>query len=308
VPSATVDWLLAPSNPPVRTLALREVLGRAARDPEVVEARAGIAGSPWVRRLLRRQDAEGWWVNPRNCYTPRGVATVWHLQVLAELGAPGDDPRIVRACERFVDQNVLADGGFACGVHRARYSEECLTGHMLAALVRFGRGGDPVAAAARRWLLGRQLPDGGWNCVPGRAHSSFVSTLGPMKALALMSPRRDRAALARAVEFLLAHRVFYSHTTGRPVRRFWPPEVQFPAHYAYDLLQPLRTLALAGAPPDHRLDDALRLLAQRADRRMRWRVDRAPEGMLLEAAGRPGRWVTASALAVLRHFGRVTPP
>lgn len=306
VPQATIDWLLQPSNPSVRAMTLRHVLGRPARDPEVVEARAAIMKSPWVRRLMRDQHPDGWWVNPKNCYQPRGQATVWHLQLLAELGALGSDPRIARACDRFLMQNAMPDGGFSCAVHKKRYSEECLTGHMLYTLVAFGRGDEPTSRAARDWLLDRQLPDGGWNCRPGQTHSSFISTLGAVKALALMSSRQHEAPLTRAVEFLLAHRVFFSHTTGKPVKKFWPPSIIFPVHYWYDLLHPLRTLSIAGAEADARLGDPLDLLEGRADGRARWRVDLAPRAMLVEAPGRPGKWVTASALGVLRHFGRLT--
>ena len=162
--------------------------------------------------------------------------------------------------------------------------------------------------AARDWLLDRQLPDGGWNCRPRQSHSSFISTLGAMKALAFMPGKESAAALERAVEFLMAHRVFFSHTTGKPVRQFWPPLIQFPAHYAYDLLHPLRTLALARAPRDPRLDEALDLLVQRADAKARWRVDVVPQAMQVEAPGRISKWATASALGVLRHFGRASIP
>lgn len=307
IQQSTIDWLLQPSNAPVRALTLQGALGRRARDPELVEARAAIMKSPWVRRLMKQQHPDGWWVNPKNCYQPRGIATVWHLQLLAELGVSGTDPRIARACDRFLMQNGMPDGGFACGVHRARYSEECLTGHMLYTLLALGRGNEPTSHAARDWLLERQLPDGGWNCRPGQSHSSFISTLGAMKAFALMPDERCKVALEQAVEFLLSHRVYFSHTTGKPVKKFWPPRIQFPAHYAYDLLHPLRTLTLAGAKSDPRLDDALNLLEARADSKARWQVDLTPSLMRVEAPNRPSKWATASALNVLRHFKRIDP-
>jgi hypothetical protein len=305
VPSATIDWLLEPANACVRAMTLRDVLGRREDDPELVAAGDAIVSSAWVRRLMRDQHEDGWWVNPKNCYQPRGTATVWHLQVLAELGVPGTDPRIARACDRFLEQNGMPDGGFACGVHRTRYSEECLTGHMLYTLVAFGRGKNARSRAARDWLLERQLPDGGWNCRPNQSHSSFISTLGAVKALAIMPGRTHRVALKRSIEFLLAHRLFFSCTTGKPVKGFWPPSIQFPAHYSHDLLQPLRTVAIAGAKPGPRLDDALDLLEARADPRSRWRIDVVPT-MRIEAPARPSKWATASALGVLRTFGRLT--
>jgi hypothetical protein len=306
VPRSTIDWLLEPSNAVIRAITFERVLRRRTDDPELRDARAAIASSPWVGQVMRGQHADGWWVNPKSCYQPRGEATVWHLQLLAELGAAGDDPRIVTACERFLRQHGMPDGGFACGMHSKRYSEECLTGHMLYTLAAFGRGREARSLAARDWLLERQLADGGWNCTPHRAHSSFVSTLGPMKALALLTDADSARAVRRAVEFLLAHRIFFSHVTGRPVRRFWPPVIQFPAHYAYDLLHPLRTLVIARAKVDERLADALDLLEARADAAARWSTDAAPRAMMIERPGRPGKWATAAALGVLAHFGRLT--
>lgn len=305
VPAATLEWLLAPSNPAVRSLTLQRVLGVPADDPQVSEALRGIMKSRWASQIMRGQHPDGWWVNPKNCYHPRGEGTAWRLQLLAELGAPGDDPRIARACDRFLEQNGMADGGFACGVHRQRYSEECLTGHMLYTLAAFARGREPRVQAARDWVLDRQLSDGGWNCRPNQTHSSFISSLGAIKALACLPSSKTKAPLAKAREFLLSHRLFFSHSTGKPIRKFWPPVIQFPAHYAHDLLHPLRTLMIASAKADARLDEALDMLEARADSKRRWQVDVAPAALKLEAPNRPGKWVTASALAVLRHFGRV---
>jgi hypothetical protein len=306
VPPATLDWILESSNPSVRLIALRHLLRRPAKDPDVREAQAKVMGSPWVTKLMRNQHRDGWWVNAKNCYHPRGIATVWHLQLLAELGVLGDDPRIGRACDRVLSQNGMPDGGFACGVHRKRYSEECLTGHMLYTLIAFGRAKDSRTLAARDWVLDRQLPDGGWNCRPNQTHSSFISSLGAIKALAISSKKVNAEPLARAVEFLLEHRLFFSHTTGKPIKEFWPAPIQFPAHYHHDLLHPLRALVLARARRDPRLDDALDALEARADSKGRWRIDVAPVALRIEPAGRPSKWVTAWALSILRHFGRAS--
>lgn len=319
---STLAWLLDRRNPCVRAAALRELLGRAEDDPELAAARGAVPSSAWVRRIMRGQHRDGFWINPNNCYLPKFTATVWRLQVLAELGVPGDDPGIRRACERFLWQNSMPDGGFTCGsaAHRRRFSEECVTGHMLFTLERFGLAAEPRVAAAHRWLLGRQRDDGGWNCDhrPQARHSSFVSTLAALKGLAARPSRRPRdarEATARSVEFLLAHRLFRSHRTGEPVKRFWPPRLTLPSHYAYDLLQPLRVLALAGAGVDHRMEEALELLERKADARGRWPVERVPlpasgdlaHAIRIEPEGRPSRWLTLTALTVLRRFGRVSP-
>lgn len=36
VPASTIAWLLEPADPPIRYLALRQLLRRSERDPEVM--------------------------------------------------------------------------------------------------------------------------------------------------------------------------------------------------------------------------------------------------------------------------------
>ncbi len=54
-----LDWLLEPTNPSVRYLALRHLLGRGEDDADVREARGAIPHSPVVRRIFARQAPEG---------------------------------------------------------------------------------------------------------------------------------------------------------------------------------------------------------------------------------------------------------
>lgn len=325
VPAATIVWLLEPADPPVRYLALRQLLHRSARDPDVVAARKAIPSARSIERLMRGQAREGYWVNPDNCYLPKLNATVWRLQLLAELGMPAEDPRIQRACDRFLGQNTMPDGGFTCSsrANRKRYSEECVTGHMVYTLRRLGRGPDPLVRVATRWIIDHQRDDGGWNCDhrPDSRHSSFLSTLAAMKALAAVPERerdgRHRRAIARAIDFLLAHRLFWSHRDPQRLAQGRRPfRLRFPAHYAYDLLQAPRVLAMLNVGPDPRLDQALSLLEQKRDEHWRWRVDTIPlppsgnlRGALrVDPEGRPSKWLTLHAITVLAHFRRASLP
>jgi hypothetical protein len=111
----------------------------------------------------------------------------------------------------------------------------------------------------------------------------------------------------------LEHRLYRSKRTGRAIYR-WPPVLLFPPHLIYDALQPLRVLAMLGVRVDGRLDEALDLLEARADTHGRWPADGTPAppsrdpalALRIDDAGRPNKWVTVHAVAVLRHFGRAT--
>lgn len=321
--ASSLAWLLDPRDAPSRYLTLRELSRLPERDPRVAAARRAIPSSPWVRRVLRGQRREGYSVNAKNCYLPKLNATVWRLQLLAELGMSGEDVRVRRACERFLWQNTMPDGGFTCGSpeHRRRFSEECVAGHMTFTLLRLGYARHPKVRAAVRWLLAHQRPDGGWNCDhrPTARHSSFLSTLAALKGLSAASRQTPeiRRAVARGVYFLLAHELFWSHR--RPERLAIgtrPFALRFPAHYAYDLLQAPRVLALLGHRDGRRIARALDLLEARADARGRWKLDRVPlppsgnpaYALRVEREGRPSKWLTLHALAVLRRFGRARLP
>lgn len=319
VQSKTIQWLLEKKNPSIRYLTLRHLLGHKDDHPEVIKARKAIPRDPWVRKLMKKQHREGYWANPKSSWFFKFGATVWHLQVLAELDMPGDDPRIRRASERFLTQHAMKDGGFSCGRYSRRFSEECVTGHMSYALLRFDYEDDQRVKAASEWLLAHQLPDGGWNCEhgPDVRHSSFVSALAALKGLsAVPRARRDRRhkrAIERGVEFLLLHQLFWSDRTGKPVMGGSPLRLRFPAHHAYDLLSAPRVLYLLGVSRDPRLDKALDLLEAKADGDGRWRVDRVPGSkkrtksliMRIEPEKRPSKWLTVNALIVLKHFGRI---
>ena len=70
-------------------------------------------------------------------------------------------------------------------------------------------------------------------------HSSFNETWGPILGLAAYGATD---AVARGAEFLLQHRVVFSHRTGEPAHPVLL-KLHFPAYWHYDVLAGLRTLA-----------------------------------------------------------------
>jgi hypothetical protein len=327
--------LLQPSNAAARWLALKLLLDREDDDRDVVEARAKIPTSPWVRAVMRDRHPDGWWGEPH----PGGRkfnGTMYRLEALADVGMPGDDPRVVASCEFFIERAELPGEGFSPRQTEPRVPHECGSGRMLYVLNRFGYGQDARVKASARWLLANQMLDGGWNCghhPKGRLQpdgairmdhecsldkpnhrSSLFTTMAVLKGLSSMK-RPPRAAIKRGVDFLLEHRVYRARKSNRAIYG-WPPALLFPPVLHYDGLQPLRVLTTAGARYDARLDEALDYLASRADAKGRWPADgtplppgKKPEFALkIEDGGKPNKWVTVHALAALRHFGRIELP
>jgi hypothetical protein len=162
------------------------------------------------------------------------------------------------------------------------------------------------------YLLGEQMPDGGWNCrrSEGAVHSSFHTTMSVLEGLREYgSTDRPRAADASTAaklgrEFLLTHRLFKSHQTGDVVSNELT-RFHFPPHWHYDVLRGLDYFRSCGAVQDPRLQDAMQLLLSRQGGDRRWRLARNYPGAAhfpIEIAGEPSRWNTLRALRVLRWW------
>ncbi len=310
-----VEWLLQNNQPSIRFLTLTELLGRKTTDNEVDKARRQIPLRGWVKQLFETQKEDTYWVRPTSCYMPKCTATVWHLQLLAVLGVENSDQRIKNACEKFLRMHTMPDGGFTCSasLHPGRRSEECITGRMVAVVIHFGFQDDERVRRAIRWLIDHQLKDGGWNCHSPwkKEHSSIYSTYMALWGLSKV-PHDEKTgeigkAIQRGIEFMLAHRLFKSHRTGRVIEERWL-KFGFPPNVAYDVLHSLRLLGDLGTVHDERLQDAIEVVESKAQRSGRWLLDRVPgrpERIELEKAAQPSKWITLQSLIVLSRAGRI---
>ena len=310
------SWLLDDADPSVRLRVLRDLLDRPPDDPERRSAQAAIGRTGWARRILDEQLGGGTWVSTRtdrrSLYRPKYIATTWKLIVLAELGLSGRHPRVQRALSRYLrtfGSGSSAGIGFPAG-------EVCLTGNLARTLVLFGRGDERPTRAAFDWLVRHQKRDGGWNCFP-----RSTGTLDGWEALAAFSvvppPKRSAAvdrAVARGAEFYLDRGLLRE---GRGSYAPWR-RLHYPNHYYYDVLVGLSMLVRLGYAEDRRLRPALELLESKRRTDGRWGLDayhpdsEDPEyqvrppvyPFVLETVGPPSRWITVTALEVLRACGR----
>jgi hypothetical protein len=77
----------------------------------------------------------------------------------------------------------------------------------------------------------------------------------------------------------------------------------FPIGYITDVLQNLETLTQLGYGSDPRLESALELTVNKADRQGRWKLEYSYNGKTwvdIEEKGAPSKWVTLRALRVLK--------
>jgi hypothetical protein len=306
------------SDPSVQLGVLKDLLDRSESDSEVRSARVRVGREGWAADLLGRQQAAGHWETVRDgngddLYLPKYIATNWCLLVLADLGMAREDPRIARSVELLVRLWSGPDGVFG-----EPGSHLCITGNTARMLIRFGYGDDPKVRDALHWLVKAQKPDGGWHCF-----DSETGTLDGWEALAAFAALPDvergpeiRAAIQRGAEFYLERGLLTERdgTTAAPWHR-----LHYPVHYYYDLLVGLDVLTALGYGGDERLNGPLDTLEGKRNRDGTWNLEashpdlepddtyrpRTPHyPVALEPVGFPSRWITLTALKVLRRAGR----
>jgi hypothetical protein len=270
-PQAAVEWLLGSSEPGIRLLTRRELLGEEGANTDGPEVLAGRK----VRRLLSGQRRDGGFgVHPYGKWT----GAHWRLVSLVELGVPAGEPRAIGALE-----TVLA---WLTGDHHRRSIRDInglslphasQEGNALAVSCRLGLALDARVQSLAESLIEWQWPDGGWNCdinATGR-RSSFHESLPPMWGLyeywrATGEPEARKAA-DRTAELLLEHRLFRALAHGEPIHRSWLI-LHYPPYWHYDVLQALLILGRMKRADDPRTDDVRQILRARRLRDGRWRA------------------------------------
>jgi hypothetical protein len=163
-------------------------------------------------------------------------------------------------------------------------------------------------------LLEQQMPDGGWNCrrPRGATHSSVHTTVSALEGLDRYERHRGRKKKAvreaqhRGREFLLVHRLFRSHRTGKVIKPVFL-RFAFPPRWHYDVLRALDYFQKVRAPRDRRLSDAIGIVRKSRLPDGRWPLQHTFSGKTyfpLETLGAPSRWNTLRALRVLEWWER----
>lgn len=313
-----VRWLLEPQQPAVRALALVDLLGKPAADPEVTRSRSRIGKVGWAAEQLRRQGPEGFWEKkaPKTMsewvdflYNPIFQATNWRALVLADLGMDRTDRRIRKLAELIFQYKLRLSSPF-----NFFHEEVCIAGNTARMMTRFGYGEDRRVRWLFDWLIEDQRADGGWNCSQGTP-----GTLDAWEALAAFAvvPKQQRSpkmqeAIRRGAEFYLERGLLREGGKYPPWSR-----LHYPNHYYYDVLVGLDVITQLGYAADRRLLPAAALLRSKQSSDGTWNLDqahpdtavgkkrpRAEKGvtpLVIETPGKPSKWITLKALTVLKR-------
>lgn len=312
-----LDWLLEPSQPAIRYYALLDLLDCPIDSEEARKAHSSISKLGWAHEILKTQTPGGFWESRGNLYQPKYTATIWRLIVLSDLGLTAEDRRMRKPCEFFLNEYSRPDGGFDTPGGAWSRSEVCLTGNLARTLVRCGYGEDPRVQSAFDWLVEHQMDDGGWHCFYERAFGR--GTLDCWEGLSAFAAlprrkwtRRIKRSVERGAEFYLERELF------KQGRRRYAPWLRFhyPVHYYYDILVGLDVITSLGYADDKRLKAALRILQEKRRADGTWNLDaihpdlgagagyrlkKRPKRFALEIEGRPSKWITLTALRILKR-------
>ena len=311
-----IQWLLD-GDPSIRWQVLRDLLGTA--QSAVERERCKIARIGWGARLLAKQNAAGTWArggsSDGGLYSPKWISTTYTMLLLRDFGLPPRARAARRACELLLDGGLQPDGGVRYGTWAkwTRRGETCVTGMVLSILSYFHYEDARLDTLANH-LLEQQMPDGGWNCrrYQGATHSSVHTTISALEGLRFYelhcqgNVRELRTAQDRGREFLLLHRLFRSHRTGKIITSEFT-RFSFPPRWHYDILRALDYFQAVNAPRDPRLAEAIEIVHNSRLEDGRWPLQHTYRGKTyfeLEHLGAPSRWNTLRALRVLRWWHR----
>jgi hypothetical protein len=329
--SDPLSWLLEPQDPGVRYLALRDLLGRSADDPELLAARQVAYSRGPITAILEKMQPDGYWAKPGPGYNPKYYSTDWSLITLAQLGALASmDIRIERACGYLLNTALTSQGQFSTNGAPSG-TIDCLQGNLCAALLALGCD-DPRLDLAFEWMArsvtGEGLAPAGERDAPLRYYSAkcgpqfacgynggLPCAWGAAKVMLAFS-RWPAARRTPLMERAIRHGIdfLFSRDPARadyPTRNSSKPSVNwrkfgFPVFYITDILQLLEALVVLGYADDPRLAPALELVRQKQDEQGRWALEYDYAGKTWVDFGikkQPNKWVTLRAMKVLKDTG-----
>jgi hypothetical protein len=299
VPLATIDWLVSRENPGVRVVALRELLARPPKDPDVRRARQALVRDPFLRDLLALTRAR-LTPSPAVPLERRYDGGMWLALFLTELGADESQPVLAHAADvllaRWEKTFVEIERG------KVEDLDVPLFGAALRILARTGHGADP------RVVIGAEE-------IARRARAGKGRTVKDLLLLGELPDKARTDAIRGAIAFLEARLVDFeipgalaAGATPELVKAGYPCGDETDL---FEMLAALRSVRPSSAPVEPNVARALAAVVAKADHRARWKLERPrPDRFPIapERAGDPSRWVTLRALTILQHFRGLAVP
>jgi hypothetical protein len=323
-----IDWLLEPSEPGVRYLALRDLVRADNKDLTVAKKAAHKEGP--ITAVLANMDPTGFWVKPGPGYYPKYTGTLWSMILLAQLGASLEtDRRIATACNYILDHSLTIHGQFTESGTPAG-TLDCVQGNLCFSLLDLGCAdprldkafeymarsvtGEGIApmtdrAAPLRYYAAKCGPVFACSATAGKpcAWGAVKIVLAFGKLPAAKRPPLINRAINAGIDFLFSvdpatadYPPGLPITSGKPNRNWW--KFGFPSFYATDILEIAEAMARLGYRKDRRLGNTMKIILEKQDGQGRWPMEHSYAGKTWVDFGprkQPNKWVTLRALRVL---------
>ena len=323
-----MSWLLDSTDPGVRYLALRDLVGLPPDEPEMVEAQRIAHTSGPIATILEAMHPDGYWAVPGPGYLPKYTSTVWSLILLAQLGGSvNSDGRIASAMSYYLTEGLTGHGQFTMSGAPSS-TLDCLQGNLLWAMVKLGCE-DARLVEAYDWMARSVTGEGiapmaqrdapvryyAGKCGPNfacGANDKKPCAWGATKVMLALSiwPKERRTpqiegAIRQGVDFLFsvdpATAAYPTGYADKPSGNWW--KFGFPVFYVTDILQIVEAMVGLGYGTDPRLANALQLIRSKQDDQGRWALEYDYTGKTWVDFGpkkQPNKWVTLRALRVLK--------
>ena len=311
----SLPWLLEKANPCVRLRTLTELLECPPSDGEVGKAERAVWAYPPVAELLSVLDAAD----------PMRPNSAWHmalfkkhcgdLDVLHRMGVPSGHPAITRACDRWLNVELVPHA-------------ECYPMQMIAGLVRYADEDDPRLPQIVEYVVhnepftdgnrpgilrygaGRRGCEGSHSC-----HMAAAKALWAVIGLPVAKRTPEVLEFMRLGSHYLARHALYqsSHKEGKAInKQFVGLHLPFAQGCDTDVLDLLDIATQVGLEADRSIADALDLLLSKQNSGGRWKVEApsrwAPDKRrlaghvsTLEKPGEESKWITLASLVVVKR-------
>ncbi len=330
-----LSWLLDPSDPGVRYIALRDLMDLPTDNAELIAAQELAHKKGEISLVLEKMDEAGFWVKAGPGYSPKYRGTVWAVIILAQLGASiAVDKRIEDACLHLFE-NALTDNGQFSISGTPSGTADCLQGNLCAAMLDLGFTDDSRLEKAFEWMARSVTGEGvapisdkkarvryysgkyGPNFLCG-ANNKLPCSWGAVKVMLAFGklPQEKRTplierAIKMGADFLLgvdpAESTYPTGWSDKPSRNWW--KFGFPVFYITDLLQNVEALIRTGYGNDPRLKNALGLIHEKQDKDGRWLLEYDYTGKTWVDFGKkkePNKWVTLRAAWALKEVAELS--
>lgn len=300
-----ISWLLE-ADPSIRWQVMKDLIHCSVSEIRAERKRISIEG--WGARLLSYQQTSGMWGG--GLYTPKWISTTYTMLLLKNMGLMPVCRQAAKGCRLLIENGFYKDGGINF-FFTFNHSETCVTGIVLSLLSYF-KFDDRRVELLAEFLAEQQMADGGWNCrsFKGDVHSSFHTTINVLEGLREFQKNNpgSRDEIERMQmkgrEFLLNHKLYRSHRTGKIVdskmTRF-----SFPANWRYDVMRALDYFRDCNAVRDVRLEDSIELLMKKRTVEGKWLLQNRHPGKSyfeMENVGRPSKWNTLRGMRILKWW------